>query len=319
MLRLDSIKIARFRGIREGEVAGFGDVNILVGPNNAGKSTVTEAIARLAAGVTGTPADLIGRDRVQHYCDQRNERQVYEDQIWFDYMQSAGFSLDGEVGGERVGMQIRGERPGSRTAVRTGEPPQPAVRDFLDRITSFLPRDAFDPQIEALSWQRIMQSGADAVLTDAVNTLFGIKARDVSFTPDARLWLKFGDGPARPVGVEGSGVQAAMRCLILFTGLEKTMFIAEEPESHLHVRALQAFARHLCSCARQREVQLFLTSHSIEGIQAFLSGAEEAGSEAVVFHLNLDKGLLTARHLKLEAVRALDRLGTDVRDLHLYA
>ncbi|MCS6916014.1 MAG: AAA family ATPase [Myxococcales bacterium] len=41
---IDSIQIRDFRGIRWGEVDGFKQLNLLVGPNNSGKSTLLEAI-----------------------------------------------------------------------------------------------------------------------------------------------------------------------------------------------------------------------------------------------------------------------------------
>lgn len=315
MLRLNHITISEFRGIREGEVAGFGDVSIVVGPNNAGKSTVAEAIVRLAAGVTGNLLDVIGRDRVQHYCNHRNERQPLDDAVFFNYARSTGFKLDGQVGEGRIAY-------GFREGVNAPGGPSPAVcGDFLNRIASFLPRDAFDSQIEAASWNRMVQSSQDLVLTGMVNDMFGMNARDVMFTPDARLLFRFHDPKLPPLsmGAQGSGVQAALRCLILFSALERTMFIIEEPENHLHFRALGSFARSLCKTAKEREVQLFITSHSIEAVQAFIAGATEAGSEAVVFHLSLDGGVLKAAHLDIEAVRALERLGTDVRDLQRYA
>src|SRR5271156_2767325 len=48
MIRVKSIQISRFRGIREGAVRDFADVNLLVGRNNSGKSTVVEAVHRVA-------------------------------------------------------------------------------------------------------------------------------------------------------------------------------------------------------------------------------------------------------------------------------
>ena len=59
MIRLKAIQINRFRGIREENVHDFADVNLLVGRNNSGKSTVVEAIHRVAYSIVNT-ADPIG-------------------------------------------------------------------------------------------------------------------------------------------------------------------------------------------------------------------------------------------------------------------
>ena len=42
---ISSIKIEAFRGVKEGQLDGLGAINILVGPNNSGKSTCLEAVA----------------------------------------------------------------------------------------------------------------------------------------------------------------------------------------------------------------------------------------------------------------------------------
>jgi energy-coupling factor transporter ATP-binding protein EcfA2 len=46
---ISSIKIEAFRGVKEGQLDGLGPINILVGPNNSGKSTCLEAIALVGA------------------------------------------------------------------------------------------------------------------------------------------------------------------------------------------------------------------------------------------------------------------------------
>ena len=46
MLLLESIEIHNFRGIENGRVEGLAEVNVFVGRNNSGKSTVVEAVMR---------------------------------------------------------------------------------------------------------------------------------------------------------------------------------------------------------------------------------------------------------------------------------
>ena len=58
-MRVRSVKLERFRGIREGELTGFGDLNLFVGKNNSGKSSVVEAISQTLA--LSHPSDPAGR------------------------------------------------------------------------------------------------------------------------------------------------------------------------------------------------------------------------------------------------------------------
>ena len=45
MIHLSEFRIHRFRGLRDVTLAGLGDFNLLVGPNNSGKSSILEAVA----------------------------------------------------------------------------------------------------------------------------------------------------------------------------------------------------------------------------------------------------------------------------------
>ena len=81
MIRLQSLSISNFRGVREGKIDGFTDVNVLVGRNNSGKTTVVEAITRaamagglgvaLAPAPTGLPAHawLFGEDQARYLVE----------------------------------------------------------------------------------------------------------------------------------------------------------------------------------------------------------------------------------------------------------
>lgn len=47
-LPIESLVIRRFRGVRELELSGLGRINLFVGPNNSGKTSVLEAVATFA-------------------------------------------------------------------------------------------------------------------------------------------------------------------------------------------------------------------------------------------------------------------------------
>lgn len=61
---IESIQIKNFRGIQDGQIEGFRKFNLLVGPNNSGKSAVLEALylantADRAATITETPGAIV--------------------------------------------------------------------------------------------------------------------------------------------------------------------------------------------------------------------------------------------------------------------
>lgn len=71
MLLLSSIEIENFRGIRQGKVEGLTEVNVLIGRNNCGKTTLAEALHKTLVG--GIRYDLLGRQISEYWLSVRNE------------------------------------------------------------------------------------------------------------------------------------------------------------------------------------------------------------------------------------------------------
>jgi hypothetical protein len=67
MLPLESLTIHRFRGLRDLELSGLGRFNVLVGLNNAGKSSVLEAVATYACPLRPSEWVEIARRREMLY------------------------------------------------------------------------------------------------------------------------------------------------------------------------------------------------------------------------------------------------------------
>ena len=99
MIRVKSVQIKRFRGVREGEVRDFADVNLLVGRNNSGKSTVVEAIHRLAYSAEAGRVDAVdplGR-RLEVWSAAKGEADPYRQELWYTLDQTEPIVLGAEV------------------------------------------------------------------------------------------------------------------------------------------------------------------------------------------------------------------------------
>ncbi len=327
MIRLKSVQIRRFRGIREGAVRDFADVNLLVGRNNSGKSTVLEAVHRLAYSVSAAACDPLGRGLDVMWNAVRGELEGYPREFWYRLDQTAPIELVAEVGrGDSKGVETIRLSVLLKANVGTPMPtfdyrgkaglPHDAIFQFLSRATAFRTEDARNGVIERMLWQPILAARHDKALTAAINAIFNQSADSCTLL-DGKVWLVFPDY-AVPLDSQGEGSRAALRCLILFTVLRQTIFIAGEVECHQHPASLDRFAKALCKQARGQEVQLFLSTHSSECVRAFLAGARDAGLEAAVFHTKLEDGILDATRLESAATETLLDTGVDVRFLDLY-
>jgi energy-coupling factor transporter ATP-binding protein EcfA2 len=81
---LRAFGIRRFRGINEGRLEDLGSINLLVGKNNSGKSSILEAL--LLASTIAKRHDLLGRDVYRHILHRRVTRGAdHTASLWYNY------------------------------------------------------------------------------------------------------------------------------------------------------------------------------------------------------------------------------------------
>ncbi|MFT3881410.1 MAG: AAA family ATPase [Gemmatales bacterium] len=309
MERIESLSIKNFRGIRQGAVEGLADVNVFVGRNNSGKTTIIEAITRLAQHF-GLGGDLLGRDMNNFWQNTRRRSGEH-----LRYMQARDEALEVNVTIEKVVHRLT-IQPNGNTIIDPQH--SQGKREFLSKMFVLAPQDAFDHTIESRFWHTLLANRRDKYLTTTLNTVFNLKAETFQMLPDGKLMVLFSEYSI-PLDLQGDGTRTALRTMMILAMLKRTLLMLEEPECYQHPGSLERFALALCKLARQQEVQLIISTHSGECVRAFLKGAKEAESEAALFHLKLEDGIQEARRLDPEAIETLNSTGVDVRFLDLYA
>ncbi len=331
MIRLHSLTMNRFRGVREGTIEGFADVNLLIGRNNSGKTTIGEAVTRLFYGSCGSHVhDYLGRGVAAIWGAIRNETGDAPSELWYQLDRTQVVALEAKlVDSTRPGLDkpatIRFQMNVERNSFRAtpsgvfleGGVLQSEITPFIRAVSCYLPGDGKNRAIENKFWPDILANRRDKVLTQTLNQVFGFQAEGFQLLPDQRLMVLL-EKHSVPVDVQGDGTRAALRALVVLMTLHGTLFIIEEPECHQHPGSLERFALALCHQARNQSVQLIVSTHSLECVRAFLKAAQEAKSEGAIFHLTLENGVQRARRLDAEAIETLQATGLDVRFLDLY-
>ncbi len=313
--------VTNFRGIERGVISGLADVNVIVGRNNSGKSTMMEMLVRASAGISGKQAEVSGRARSEFWGGSRQEGHGgVHAHLWFRNGTYRHLSAVLKLNGIDLDFSVNFS-PGEFVPRLTS----PAVEmvskhciDFLGNGTAFLPQLSSQLQIHSDVWKKSLALRADKEIVAILSELLQTKVEQLHFLPDGTymvLYPLFGI----PLTSEGDGVRCAVPCLTYLSLLERTFFIIEEPESHQHPGSIRSLGTAVCRMAANRAVQLFVTTHSTEAVRAFLQGAKESGSEAAVYHFHLADGQFDARRIEQATFGSLDAAGTDVRFLDLYA
>ncbi|MBP63021.1 MAG: hypothetical protein CMJ62_15985 [Planctomycetaceae bacterium] len=325
---LRSLEIQNFKGIKQGKIDDLAQVNILVGRNNSGKSTILDALVLLRSAIVGTDfLDRIGIEQIiRRRVDQRGAIPSY-DELWFRMNTKEPFRLTGEMDTGPVIRELwhaRGESnmplgnvdlsrsaagPSLESWRSTGNSDHARAYSQVDvwtaiktktdeRLATFLalihilePSLIHQPFNEAF-WYELARDRKEKKVIDLLNDIYQTNLETLSFglfpPPQRRLVAAL---PKQSVAVDwfGDGFRYAVNILSLGVVLQGTALLIEELETHQHPESLRMLTQTLFKLAKQQNLQLFLTTHSMELITYALDAAKENDVKTKLHHLSLDR------------------------------
>ena len=99
--------------------------------------------------------------------------------------------------------------------------------------------------------------------------------------------------------------------------LEKTAVLIEDPEVHQHPGGLASLMKFVLEIAREKMLQLFISTHSLELMRIVGKLCENMRFECKVFFVDRSSdGIVDVRVLEKEDAEVLLSLGLDPRFLH---
>lgn len=381
---LQHIEIDGFRGFDNFTLPKLGRVNVLVGGNNSGKTSLLEAIALLCAPTDPDKMLEVVRARDPGGIDESRphsllwcftrKQPVEKAEEWASTqctLQMQGtfglgrldIILDEVVGEldqrERLYAELRRlPVPLEKQGVQITYHPQPALpisgewpampeQGFKMQVweTPIGPRrparsirlDAFQEnpyvpcsvihpysyqmnQVQVRSLSRILLDGDNAVLIELLQQ-FDPDVLDVDIGSSRgerpAIYLRHRRLGLAPLSVFGDAMRRSVLLASTLSALPQGgVLLLDEAEAGVHVEAQQRFFTWLINTAHQRGVQVFMTTHSLEALDAMLLGEADSGGDKdiVVYQLKRERDAVQCKRFAGDLLHRLRfERGLDVR------
>ena len=344
------VTIKNFRGISGGLIKEFKDINIFIGRNNTGKSTILEA---LYLALTACNIDILKTLPLQYLAMRRGWfglstvlKLFYRNSEASEIILSTVNKGKQELTIKRIlpfavdleTLKLANMDTSRLIAIHiqaigyyTGE-----YRFYFDeqgKSHYFLLPNARGQPIGALllDWNRVYSYGNPEDCYSALMEIGGSEAKksvidvikeryeeieDIGPLKEGDRWILHvvHRGYSLPFYVMGDGFKYALMYLMLLN-TAKDVLLLEEPELHQHVGLLRLIAKAIIK-ARERAKQIMISTHSIELIDMLLEEAEKQGilDNIAIYRTTLEEGVLNAtRYEAHEAIQLRRELEYDLR------
>jgi hypothetical protein len=350
-LVLDSLEIKNFRAFKHLRIEKLGRVNLIVGKNNVGKSSVLEALWLYI--LRGEPAAinqmLWDRDEMPPPKDRDVRRGIVDAKERIIALNSlfhgridtgqdhkpisigAVNSVDNCVLIDIVASDVGNHIPHISITIGTKAP---AV---LDTQNYYWGQYAFPPDLETNKytfilaeglnstdvgtfWDRVALSDLEKEVVAALKivapdveaiNLVGIEGKDGQRTAKVRI-----HGMPYPISLRslGEGMNRMFGIALALVNAKDGMLLIDEVDTGLHYSVLPDLWKLIFEVAHRLNVQVFATSHSWDCIQAFQLAAEEnKEEEGVLIRLENRRDGISAVTFDEEELSVVAREQIEVR------
>jgi len=341
---MDKIKIEKFRGIKKGEIGGFKNVNIFVGKNNTGKSTILEALY-LISNLGGE--DILGRRPLEYIIKRREkyapgfsgvEYLFYKGKVDGFYLENERHKLvikESIADPEEVRFIIEHYIPHFDSVnvkvLVTEIDGKPVYRDYIDVNLNYFRYVADDQksEIETASifidsfeirkygnsesiYEGLLKFGGKKGKERVINTLkktFG-KIEDMEIINNSLTILY--ETHSVPIYVMGDGFRVALPIVCLSSIVNGGIILLEEPENHQHPGSMDLIIENIIEASKTNKI--FISTHNIEFLRKIVNRVHEENRDLKIYRTYLEEGELAYISYSCEeSLEQIEKIRADLR------
>lgn len=294
-----SVHIAKFRGISNLDISDLSRINLFVGDNNSGKTSVLEAIYLLTQ-----------MNNLNKYLDIEKFRARVEtgySPSWMSDYLDKYYNLSGFFGGNNYYSEYKQQKEESFELDKLGylttlysmagvenslenyqmkihlyEQKQPV--SLYDRVVCICPSSfssAFRRDKDSLleAWNTVIDNNQKDILVKFICENFDKNIVDVNLSGEKenyRFMVTSKDvDKAIDITKYGEGLQRVLEISLYVVACADGCAFVDEIDSAVHKRLLNAFIRYIAEICKKFNVQLFASTHNRECVDSFIRIKEE--------------------------------------------
>jgi predicted ATPase len=327
-MKIKTVKLEGFKGFDDSGAIEFGQITVLVGANNSGKSSILSAIGMMQIGGSWSADSVrIGHDNAVVTIELGEVRSHYG----MVFGGADHFSLrmsNGKSGQHLTGTQ--GSLVANIPQVQNREPQHFIVPFLSQRKVSSYNQDIREDSVKSVTMDL---SNLAAKLNRLSNSMF---PRNEEYVRNCKSVLGFAltsvpaanghlpgihvkTSPLTTISVDqmGAGVPNIAGLIADLTMADGKLFLIEEPENDLHPAALKALLSLIVESSKRNQFVISTHSHVVV---SFLAGA----SDSFLYQTEIDPSCVPPRSSicrvdsASERIRVLQELGYEFSDFGLW-
>lgn len=309
---IKDIRIGSFRGIKGLEIGKLKDVNIIAGDNNAGKTSILEAIALLRNPCSFYNVLKVARMREGTFA----KNTLYENFISMFPRTEMFIDIEAYSEGSNIGLQLHGKEEGVIREVKSPFPTAHYRKGNEDaesaEVVSFIGelygRDRRDEEVIPIEYSYLSRPNEYNTYSNVRNivyvppgshlqgNVFNKIIRNESYkeicirliqlfdediidllylnnenTMRAVEYVKHRKLGIMPLTTYGDGIKKVLSLANSIASAAGGILMIDEIETSINYKYYNDIFSFLIKACRQYDVQMFITTHNIEAIDAILS------------------------------------------------